>query len=70
MCCGHHFYLFSNVLFIFCYIHRGIEACKETNRENDKHSFDFASSGISPKTFSLSVNTLEVHLYTVIFFHG
>ena len=65
----------------FLHIHRGIESCKETDRENNKHSFDIASSGISPKTFSLSVNTLEVlcsistffigntHLYTCCLFY-
>ena len=42
---------------IFC---RGKENCKDTSRDNDKHSLNLAASSIAPTTFNLAVDTLKV----------
>ena len=48
----------SHVLF-----YRGNEKCKDTSRENDKHSVNLAASSIAPTTFNLAIDTLEVTFY-------
>ena len=47
---------------IFFFHFRGKDSCTDTTRENDKHNFRFASSSVSPRTFSLTVDTLEVNI--------
>ena len=46
-----------------CFFYRGNEKCKDTSRENDKHSVNLAASSIAPTTFNLAIDTLEVTFY-------